>query len=155
MSSLNTMDLRKLAQEYFSSVKPMQLATINNGSPWICTVYFVADDNCNFYWMSARERQHSQEILKNPNVAIAIVKDTEKKQAIQTVGQAHEVSDEELAKAHMLYTGKYGPKDYNLDEIKKHLPEGRAYWVFKPTKMFFWDEVNFPETPKQEIPLFS
>jgi uncharacterized protein YhbP (UPF0306 family) len=147
------MDLQILAKEYFDSVKPMQIATMNNGQPWICTVYFVADDKFNLYWMSARERQHSQEIINDPNTAVTVVKDTERKQALQIVGQACEVSDEELVKAHELYTAKYGPKDYDLNEIRKHLPQGRAYWAFKPTKMLFWDEVNFPESPKQQVPL--
>jgi len=142
-----------LAQEYFSSVKPMQLATLNNDQPWICTVYFVADENFNLYWMSARERRHSQDIVANSKAAVTVVKDTERKQALQIVGEASEVSDEELEKAHRLYMLKYGPKDYDLDEIKRHLPQGRAYWIFKPTKMFFWDEVNFPDNPKQEVPL--
>ncbi len=148
-------DLQKLAQEYFDAVKPMQLATANGDHPWICTVYFAADAHGNLYWMSARERQHSQEILSNPNVAIAIVKDTERKQAIQAIGTAQEVLDEELETVHALYTGKYGPKEYDLSEIKKHVPQGRAYWVFRPTKMFFWDEVNFPDAPKQEIQFYT
>ncbi|HSX07108.1 MAG TPA: pyridoxamine 5'-phosphate oxidase family protein [Candidatus Saccharimonadia bacterium] len=148
------MDLQKLAQEYFDAVKPMQLATIHDGQPWICTVYFAADEAFNLYWMSARDRQHSQEIAKNSRAAVAVVKDAEKKQALQIVGEAREVSNEELENAHALYTAKYGPKDYSLEEIKKRLPQGRAYWVFKPTKMFFWDEVNFPDAPKQEVPLF-
>jgi|GEM_PF-379466 len=145
------MELHKLAQEYFSSVKPMQLATISNGQPWICTVYFVADEDFNLYWMSARERQHSREIAKNSKVAVAVVKDSERKQALQITGEACEVSDESLEKVHTLYTVKYGPKDYDLNEIKRHLPEGRAYWMVKPTKMYFWDEVNFPDAPKQEV----
>ena len=133
----------------------MQLATVNNGQPWICTVYFVADNDFNLYWMSARERQHSREITGNSAVAVTVVKDTKRKQALQILGEASEVSNEDLEKAHKLYTAKYGPKDYDLDEIRKHLPQGRAYWVFRPIKMFFWDEVNFPEHPKQEVLLFQ
>lgn len=147
------MDLQQLAKEYLDTVKPMQLATVDNGQPWICTVYFTADDNFNLYWMSARERQHSQEIMNNPQVAVAIVKDAERKQALQIVGEAREVADVELEKAHTLYTAKYGPKDYDLEEIKKRLPQGRAYWTFTPTKMSFWDEANFPDNPKQLVPL--
>lgn len=147
------MNLRNLAREYLDTMKLMQLATINNGQPWICSVYFVTDDNFNLYWMSARERQHSQEILSNPNVAITVVKDAERKQALQIVGQVYEVTDKELRTVHELYTAKFGPNDYDLDEIKKYLPQGRAYWVFKPTKMSFWDEVNFPDAPKQQVSL--
>lgn len=31
-----------------------------------------------------------------------------------------------------------------------HTPDDRSYWVFKPTEISLWDEVNFPEAPKQK-----
>ena len=143
------MDLRKLVKEYYAGNKHMQLATVSNGQPWICTVYFVADEDFNLYWMSARERQHSIEIAHDSKVAITVVRDTERKQALQIVGNAYEVANEDLERVHELYQSKFGQKDYDLEEIKQHKPTGRAYWVFKPTKISLWDEVNFPDSPKQ------
>ena len=145
------MDLKPLIKEYLADNKHMQLATVNAGNPWICTVYFVEDDNFNLYWMSARERQHSVEIANNPRVAVTVVRDTERKQALQITGNAYEVADEDLERVNRLYESKYGLKNYNLDEIKEHKPEGRAYWVFKPTTISLWDEVNFPDSPKQKL----
>ncbi len=129
----------------------MQLATVKDGRPWICTVYFVADDDFNLYWMSARERQHSVEISSNSQVAVTVVRDTERKQALQMIGNAYEVADEELERANELYQGKFGEKEYNLDEIKEHKPTGRAYWTFQPSEISLWDEVNFPDSPKQHL----
>jgi hypothetical protein len=143
------MDLKALIQQYLKDNKHMQLATVRDGKPWICTVYFVADDSFNLYWMSSRSRQHSLEILNDPHAAVTVVRDTERKQALQITGEAHEVTDEDLARADELYQGKFGPKNYDLNEIKQHKPDGRAYWVFKPTSISLWDEVNFPEAPKQ------
>lgn len=143
------MDLKALIAEYLKNNKHMQLATVKNGQPWICTVYFVADDDLNLYWMSNRESQHSAEIAGDSKVAVTVVRDTERKQALQITGDAYEVSDEHLEHAHDLYQGKFGPKDYSLSEIKEHRPTGRAYWVLKPTKISLWDEVNFPGKPKQ------
>lgn len=131
----------------------MQLATVKDGNPWICTVYFVADDDFNLYWMSARERQHSQEITSNPKVAVTIVHDTERKQALQITGNAYEVEDNDIELAHGLYTAKFGPKEYDLEGMKRHDPTGRAYWVFKPSSISLWDEVNFPDSPKQHYTL--
>lgn len=144
------MDLKELITTYLTDNKHMQLATVSDGQPWLCTVYFVADDEFNLYWMSARERQHSVEIQANPNVAVTVVRDTERKQALQIVGNAYEVADDDLERTHDLYQSKFGSKDYNLDEIKEHRPTGRAYWVFKPTSISMWDEVNFPDSPKQK-----
>ena len=143
------MDLKKLIGEYLKDNKHMQLATVKDGNPWICTVYFTSDDDFDLYWMSARERQHSQEITNNPKVAVSVVRDTERKQALQITGNAYEVEDDELERVNDLYCGKFGPKDYDLEEMKQHNPKGRAYWVFKPTSISLWDEVNFPDSPKQ------
>ena len=142
--------MKDLIKEYFDSKKDMQLATVANGQPWICTVYFVYDDDFNLYWTSARSRQHSLEILKDPKAAVTIVRDTERKQALQIIGNAYEVADNDLERVHNLYQARYGAKDYDLDEMKKHDPEGRAYWTFKPTDISLWDEVNFPDAPKQK-----
>ena len=144
------MNLRELLKEYFTENKLMQLATLGeDGNPWLCNVYFVTDENNNIYWTSARMRQHSREIHNNPNVAVTIVHDPENKQALQITGQASEVTLEDAERVDDLYSRKFGQKD-RLTEIKADLPEGRAYWVIKPERIFFWDEVNFPDSPKQE-----
>lgn len=142
-----------LAREYLDSVKHMQLATVSNGQPWICTVYFVADEGNNLYWTSSRDRQHSIEILSDTKAAATIVKDTENKQALQMSGIAEEVKDENLELVHNLYQSKFGPKDYDLNDMKEHKSSGRSYWVFKPRVAMFWDEVNFPDQPKQQLDL--
>ena len=141
--------MRDLIQEYLESKKDMQLATVANGKPWICTVYFVYDDDFNLYWTSGRSRQHSLEILKDSSAAVTIVRDTERKQALQISGNAFEVADDDLEHVHELYQKRYGKKDYDLDEMKKHDPDGRGYWVFKPDAISLWDEVNYPDAPKQ------
>jgi uncharacterized protein YhbP (UPF0306 family) len=143
------MDLKNLIYKYYASNKHMQLATIGNGQPWICTLYYATDNDFNLYWTSGRSRQHSIEIIADPKVAVAIVKDSERKQALQIVGNAYEVKDDDLDRVHKLYQEKFGQKDYNLEEMKKHSSDVRAYWVFKPTIISFWDEVNFPDYQKQ------
>jgi uncharacterized protein YhbP (UPF0306 family) len=128
----------------------MQLSTVKDGQPWICTVYFVADADFSLYWSSARSRQHSLEILSNSKAAVTVVKDTELKQALQIVGDAYEVDNDNLEYVHNLYQAKFGPKDYDLAQMKEHSPEGRSYWIFKPASISLWDEVNFPDSPKQQ-----
>lgn len=135
---------------YFEQNKLMQLATISiDGKPWLCNVYFVTDAENNIYWTSARSRQHSKEIHNNPNVAVTIVHDDVQKQALQITGQAAEVSLDDVERVDTLYAAKYGQKD-RLTEVMSDLPDGRAYWVVHPDQIFFWDEVNFPDAPKQE-----
>lgn len=142
--------MKKLIQKYLSDKKDMQLATVADGQPWLCTVYFVHDNDFNLYWTSGRSRQHSLEILNNSKAAVTVVRDNERKQALQITGDAYEVADDDFDRVHDLYQGKYGKKDYDLVEMKTHNPKGRSYWVFKPTEISLWDEVNFPDAPKQK-----
>ncbi len=130
----------------------MQLATIRDGRPWICNVYFVSDDSNNIYWTSARIRRHSKEIIDNPLVAATIVHNDISKQAVQITGKAYEVGLSEVEQIDQLYSAKFGYKD-RLSEVKANLPGGRAYWVLKPENIYLWDEVNFPDSPKQEVKL--
>lgn len=143
------MKLNELAKKYLSDNTHMQLATVRNGQPWLCTVYFVADDELSLYWTSGRNRQHSLEILDNPTSAVTVVRDTEKKQALQITGKAFEVQNDDLSRVHALYVAKFGPKDYDLDAMKQRTVDSRSYWVFVPNSISFWDEVNFPDSPKQ------
>ncbi len=144
------MDLKHLLKEYVESNTLMQLATIADGQPWLCNVYFVTDEQNNIYWTSARVRRHSKEIIANPRVAATIVHNGEKKQALQITGKAFEISVDEATRVDALYATKFGSKD-RLTEVLANLPEGRAYWVLKPDTISFWDEVNFPDAPKQEF----
>lgn len=129
----------------------MQLATVGENGPWICSVYFVADEHNNLYWTSARKRQHSKEIVSNPKVAATIVHDSERKRAVQISGEAREVSLEDAVRVNQLYANKFGDKPARLQEVLANAPEGRAYWVLKPQVISLWDEHNFPEKPKQQL----
>lgn len=146
------MDLQKLLLQYFEKNRLMQLATVSNGQPWLCNLYYVTDEDNNIYWTSARSRRHSKEILSDPTVAVTIVHDDENKQALQITGKASEVPLEDIERVDQLYATKFGHKD-RLTEIMANLPEGRAYWVVKPDFISLWDEVNFPDSPKQVVRL--
>lgn len=146
------MDLKQLLKEYFESNTLMQIATVAEGQPWLCNVYFVTDEQNNIYWTSARVRRHSKEIIANPIVAATVVHDEDKKQALQITGKAFEVAIDDAERIDALYSAKFGLKD-RLTEVLADLPEGRAYWVLKPDTISFWDEINFPDAPKQEVKL--
>ncbi len=145
------MDLKELIQQYYDGCKAMQVATVSSSQPWLCTVYFVADDEHNLYWTSAKSRRHSKEIMSHSKVAVTIIKDIERKQALQMVGDAYKVEDSDVERVNKLYGDKFGNKPERLIEVRANDPDGRAYWVFKPAAISLWDEVNFPEQPKQEF----
>lgn len=142
-----------LLRQYLEDNTLMQLATVESGQPWVCNVYFVVDDENNIYWTSSKKRRHSKEINANPIVAATIVQDSDKKQALQITGKAYQVSLDESERVNMLYGAKFGDKPTRLQEVFSNTPDGRAYWVLKPESIFFWDEVNYPDSPKQEYKL--
>lgn len=147
------MELEKLVAGYLSSAKMMQLATINGGEPWICTVYFVADESRNIYWISKPERRHSKEILQNSKVAVAIpVKFVpgEDVVGLQITGVAQEVSDAaEIQKALRLYADKFSRGEEFYSEFVAGKNPHKLYRV-KPTSIVLFDEENFDE-PRQEL----
>lgn len=143
------MNMQNLVKEYLENNKALQLATVSEGQPWLCTVYFVADEDFNLYWSSAKMRQHSQEIIAHPTVAATIVQDLDRKQALQITGTASIVGPEDIERVNKLYASKFGDKPERLQEVLANKPDGRAYWAIKPDTISLWDEVNFPDDPKQ------
>lgn len=145
------MNPKDILKEFLTENKLMQLATVGENGPWICNVYFVADEENNLYWTSARNRQHSKEILSNPKVAATVVHDAEHKQAVQIAGEAFEVPLNDIERVIELHGSKFGHKPSRLQEVLANTPDGRAFWVLKPKIISLWDEVNFPDAPKQQI----
>ena len=54
--------------KYLKTQTLTSLATFGK-EPWICSVYFVVDDDLNFYFVSSPDSQHSKDIEKNKSVA--------------------------------------------------------------------------------------
>lgn len=145
------MNPKDIVKEFLKENKVMQLATVGKDGPWICNLYFVADEQNNIYWTSARRRQHSKEILDNPKVAVTVLHDAEHKRSVQVTGEAFVVALDDAERVNKLYANKFGDKTSRLQEVLANDPEGRAYWVLKPQAIYLWDEVTFPDNPKQQI----
>ena len=63
------MTTEELIKQYVPSKNIMQLATSVNDKPWQCTVHYFSDKDLNFYWISTKERRHSQDIEQNSSVS--------------------------------------------------------------------------------------
>ena len=53
----------------------MSLATCEDNTPWAASVFFVADDIFNLYFISGQSSRHSQNAATNPRIAVTINKD--------------------------------------------------------------------------------
>lgn len=125
----------------------MQLATSCNDKPWVCTVYFVHDENFNIFWVSSPKRRHSQELSANPNVSATIViydDPSGERVGFQIEGTASLVSDAvEIQKAARLYVDKYkSGKEYFL-QLTADNPEQFIYKL-KPNNIALFDQSQSP-----------
>jgi uncharacterized protein YhbP (UPF0306 family) len=144
--------VENLIKDYLKRGRMMQVATSVGGQPWICTVYFVPDEQQNLYWLSLPTRRHSQEIEKNNKIAVAIAVKFDKNPiiGIQAEGTAEVVKNAETVKKIMpTYIEKYGNgKDfYELFKSGKN-----EHWLYKftPRKYFLLDEINFNDGQKHQ-----
>lgn len=145
------MEVSELVKKYLREGLVMQLATVRGDQPWVCSVYYVSDDQLNIYWLSLPTRRHSQEISTHNKAAITIaVKFDQPVIGLQAEGLVGVVTDpEQIAKLMKLYIKRYNAgqdfyDNFILDK-NKHL-----MYRFKPKKFILFDELNSPKNSSQD-----
>lgn len=131
-------------KRYLADAPIMQLATSNAHQPWVCSVYFVADEYLNLYWLSYPDRRHSQEIAANNKIAITIaLKHDLPVIGLSAQGSASTENDPEIvAKIMKLYVQKYNEGHKFFDNFKAGTNKHKLY-KFTPIKYSLFDEVNY------------
>lgn len=127
-----------------ADAKTIQLATLHDGKPWICTVWFVYDNELNLYWLSLPDRRHSLDIALSPDVAAAIaIKTDDPTVGIQMKGRAEVVSDNSIVEETMdRYYQKYGQGD----KFYKNFIDGKnQHQLYKlcPNEITIFDESKY------------
>lgn len=153
-------ETKKLIKEYLKEANLMQLATDSNGKPWVCNVWFAADEDMNIYWFSSITTRHSQEISKNSSVAVAIclphIPTENKARGIQLEGIAKQLTDPDDVETAI---GHCVGRIFTLKQVRQFMSntdEPRRFYRLKPTKIVLIDTVNLPDSPRQEyIPTTS
>ncbi|MEK6848205.1 MAG: pyridoxamine 5'-phosphate oxidase family protein [Nanoarchaeota archaeon] len=150
------MKLKELIEDYLKRAKLMQLATSVNNQPWVCSVWFAADENMNIYWFSSNTRRHSKELLKNNKVAAAIVIPQTPKdipRGLQLQGTAEElIKEEDIAKAISAYEGIIFERK-TIDELMNDKKKPHKFYRIRPNQFVLFDMVNFPDNSRQEYNL--
>jgi len=146
------MDLQSLIVKYLDEARVMQVATSVGDRPWCCTVYFAVDNAHHLYWISTPEREHSQDISKNPYVGGTIVLSQEfgkPVQGIQFRGSAQQITDPgQIAALAVAYMDRYQKPTLAQDIISGKNPH--QLYQMKPELYVLFDQVNFPDNPRQE-----
>ncbi len=148
------MNAAELIKQYLEKQHMMQLATVRDGQPWCCTVYYVVDDRYNLYWASLPTRRHSQEVKNHSQVAVAIpvhfVKG-EKVAGLQIAGKAEELAPSPAIRS---VAERYAAKFHRDRAWIEDVITGRtAHRLYKltPAAYALFDEVNFPDDPRHEF----
>lgn len=72
-----TLTYLERARQIIEDNRYMVLATADRNSvPWASPVFFVHDNRYNFYFLSAIDSRHSENIISNPSVSMAIFDST-------------------------------------------------------------------------------
>lgn len=153
-SKITNDDTKKLIMEYLDSANMMQVATISDGKPWICNVWFASDENMNLYWFSLTEARHSQEIAKDSHVAAAVClpqsPTDNRARGIQLEGTAEVLTNsEDIDIAIECCVGRI----FSLEKIRHFMPLANAthrFYRIKPTKFVFLDTANLPYDARLE-----
>lgn len=146
-------NLKQLIQQYLQDIKMMHLATVADGKPWVCNVWFAADENMNIYWFSAVNRRHSEEVAKDPHVAGSMCltqTPQDPPRGLQFEGTAKVLTNEtDIAKAKSVYVDRIFPEE-RIQEFTAHAERPHKFYRIKPELFVLFDVVNFPDNPRQE-----
>lgn len=151
-------ELERYIREYLDEAKIMQVATVYDGQPWCCTVWYAHDQDLNLYWISNRSRRHSREIAEHDRVAGTIVLphaegSGQKVCGIQFEGTARPTSGPLQALARDLYIKKYAlPTDYRIEVLTDPGAESNWYMI-TPSKIVLFDQIHYPDVPRREFVL--
>lgn len=148
--------LKKFIVDYLQEAKMMQLATSFDNQPWVCNVWFAADEDLNIYWFSSTTRRHSYEVEKNSKVAAAIVLSFTPKdpaRGLQLQGTARKLTDQkDIDKAISVYADRIFSKE-KIAEFMANSEKPHAFYRIKPTQFVLFDTFNFPDNSRQEFNL--
>ena len=149
-------DLRQLITDYMGKQKLMQLATVSEGNPWVCSVWFGFDDDLNIYFFSAINRRHSLEIEKDNRVAGAMAlpqAPQDQPRGLQFERKAEKLTDEAaITHARSTYKGRIFDAE-TIDKFMAHQERPHSFYKITPSKFVLFDTVNFPENSRQELSL--
>ena len=146
-------DLKSFIVDYLEEVKLMQLATAAGNQPWVCSVWFAADDRLNIYWFSSNTRRHSNELKGNNKVAGVFTlphTPADPPRGLQFEGTAEELTDTpSIQRARIAYLGRIFDEK-TVDGLINNPEKPHCFYRAQPSKFVLFDTVNFPGESRQE-----
>jgi uncharacterized protein YhbP (UPF0306 family) len=134
---MNNNEIQQAIKDYLLDIIHMSAASVGeDGKPWAWEVHFAYDDDMNLYWASVMGARHSQEIVKNANIAGTIVVQHQAEDAPRGVsfeGTAKMVEDvNEESPEFKVYAGRYPKRgEFILEGYDKDDSDPKALRLFK------------------------
>ncbi len=142
------MSHKSIVQQIIGSSTYLTIATTDGEKPWASAVFFAADKVCNLYFVSYNDSRHVQNILKNPNVSVAIFDShfvPTGAQGVQIEATCQRVMAKDLSEAiEVVYTKRFpDPKertvrDLSVEHFSKADSEGRTDHIYKIVPKHFY-----------------
>ncbi len=102
-------DLAAIARTIIDANQYMTLATADaQGQPWAAPVFYATADYIEFYWISAPETTHSENLAQRPEISSVIFDSRAPEgtaQAVYLLATAEMVPDDDLDRALAVYPG--------------------------------------------------
>ncbi len=153
--------LFKTVLPYMERVKLAVVASSSNSQPWVATVFYAFDEDLNLYFLSSLHRRHSQEIMKNPNIGVAIADKTfelgDKVMGLQMEGTCIPLEGDSAKAAFQTFKGRFPKagemlKEEMLSSPVGSFPAGEAVhriWKIKARKIKIFDESVYGSDGKE------
>lgn len=146
-------DLAAHARTLLDTNRYLVLGTADeDGRPWTSPVYFAAADERTYYWTSTTDARHSRNLTGRPEVSIVVFDSTVapyRGRAVYAVGQARELSGDDLERGLDVYPG---PSDREAVRLTREDVTGSSPWrLYRATASDLW--VLCPREPTQPCPL--
>lgn len=150
--------VKKELIEFIKNQKLLVLSTVDEkGNPWVCNVYYSADNDLNLFFVSPTDTKHSQHIAENPQVAFSIPwydeKNLANRKAIQGTGICKRITSANeiirLLKNHYKYYPLW-KSVITYKAMREKLIESRPY-IIRPNYMKFWNDELYGDEGVEEF----
>ena len=141
---MTTNDLTTYARDLLDANAYMTLGTADAaGRPWVSPVYMAAEGLRHFYWMSATDARHSQNLVERPSMSLVAFDSTVPPyhgRAVYAVGEARAVRGDGLDHALTVYPGpaSRGASQLTREDVtgsspyRLYLAAASQVWVLCP-----------------------
>ena len=146
-------DLSAHARELLDTNAYLTLGTVDaTGQPWVSPVYMAASGLREFFWVSMSDARHSLNLAVRPAVSLVVFDSTVPPyhgRALYAVGEAREVTEDDLEQALAVYPGPAGRGAQPM--TRQDVTGESPYRLYRATASEVW--VLCPREPRMPCAL--